>query len=65
MSRPISPATELRNLRRDMKILRNQLSDALQRCSEYRGRLTKAETETADWRRRFDLLLARTPGVTQ
>lgn len=61
MSRLPSPATELKNTKR---LLKAALTDA----SEYRmqvrvaeGRLTKAQQELAEWKRRFDALLKILP----
>ena len=56
-----SPQTELRNLRRDLKRTEEDLRAVKQAAEAYRSRATKAEQETAEWKRRFDLLLARTP----
>lgn len=57
----MTPQTELRNLRREHKRVREALTEALRIGESYRGRATKAEQETAEWKRRFDALLERTP----
>jgi hypothetical protein len=58
MSRPPSAETQLRHLKRDHTKVTTDLADALTRCSEYRQRASKAEKEAAEWRQRFDLMLA-------
>lgn len=61
MSRKPSAETEVKSLRRDTKRLKTEPASAWASVTEYRARATRAETEAADWRKRFDLLLARTP----
>jgi hypothetical protein len=63
MSKPPSDATTFRTLRRELK----QEHDAAVRYAQFSNtlqvRLKMAEADAADWKRRFDLLLARTPEV--
>lgn len=56
-----SPETELRTLRREVKRLLSYRLDAEQTMAIQRGQITKAQQETAEWKRRFDALLERTP----
>ena len=63
MSKKPSDATLLRTARREIKILqrlRDSLTISRGQCLE---RAVKAEQEAIDWRRRFDMLLIRTPVV--
>jgi chromosome segregation ATPase len=60
MSRKPSAETELRHVKRQLKAHDTALKETRIQLNEYRGRATKAESEAADWRKRFDLLLART-----
>ena len=61
MSRMPSDATQLRNVRREVKALKAERAQLVGEREQYRARATKAELEAADWRRRFDMLLLRTP----
>lgn len=56
-----SDATLLRQAKSRVKDLERQLVLVKDELTRYRGRATKAEIEAADWRKRFDLLLARDP----
>lgn len=56
-----SPATELRNLRSSVRILNEEAVRWRLERDGYRARATKAEQEVAEWKRRFDALLERTP----
>ena len=64
MSRKPSTETELKTLRRDYKRMSDAQKETLRELTAYRGRATKAETEAAEWRRRFDILLSREPTLT-
>ena len=55
------PATIIAELKRSLKERTATANDALGERNHYRARATKAEQECAEWKRRFDLLLARTP----
>lgn len=59
MSRPVSDATALRNVRAYLRSANKQLDAARAEAISYRIRATKAEQEVAEWRRRFDVLLVR------
>lgn len=59
MSRPQSSATQVRHLKAQLTKVTHDLSEALTRASEYRQRASKAETEAAEWRKRFDILLSK------
>lgn len=61
MARPPSDKTALANMRRELKQVRKDLSSRSLECDRYRRRATQAEQELAEWKKRFDLLLARTP----
>ena len=61
MSKAPSDATQLRTMRRELKRTHDELIFSKRMVLEARGRASRAEGELADWKRRFDLLLARTP----
>lgn len=61
MSKKPSDATLLRHSKRVVKDLERRLEAALSDREAYRSRATKAEQDAADWRRRFDILLVRSP----
>ena len=61
MGKPPSDATLLRQTARDLRDAQRQLVEVQQERNALRGQLTKAQQETAEWRRRFDDLLARVP----
>jgi hypothetical protein len=61
MKSPRSLALVVRDVRRELKQERARLIAAAQHGERYRSRAMKAEQDVADWKRRFDLLLARTP----
>lgn len=55
----MKPETEIRNLLREVNMLRKKCA-ALERDQHiYRGRCTRAEIETAEWKGRFDRLLEK------
>lgn len=60
MARKPSPETTIRYLKRDLAETERRLIAANEKASEYRARATKAETECAEWKRRFDALLKLT-----
>lgn len=64
MGKQPSDKTTIANLRRELKEARKNLSERSLSCDQYRRRATQAETELAEWKRRFDQLLARTPPVS-
>ena len=59
MARSPSDATQLRTARAELKRVSIELSTVKMQLETCRGRATKAEQECADWRNRFDLLLAK------
>ena len=61
MSRPVSIKTRLRYEHRLVCELRAELQEIQATLNTYRIRLPAAEKELAEWKQRFDLLLARTP----
>jgi len=63
MSRAPSDATKLRTALADLKVVRKNFDNVQAQLYVYRVRATKAEQEAADWRKRFDALLLRTPEV--
>lgn len=64
MSKAPSEKTLLATARRQIKQLEYELTASRQDCSAYRLRATKAEQELSEWKKRFDLLLARTPQLS-
>ncbi len=61
MTRQPSAETQLRTLRADLRRLSAEAAGMAREATDYRRRASKAEAEVAEWKRRFDLLLARTP----
>ncbi len=61
MSRMPNAETQLKSLRREHRRISDALSDAQRELTTYRGRASKAESEAAEWKRRFDILLSREP----
>ena len=53
----------LRSLKFSLKSERAAAARYLVEMTTYRQRATKAEQEAAEWKRRFDQLLMRTPEV--
>lgn len=58
MSRPASPATEIRNLKRLLAAVTKDSAEHRMQARIAEGRLTKVQQEVAEWKRRFDALLA-------
>jgi len=59
MSRKPSAKTELRNVKRELRV-RERLYAQLKKDHDiYRARATKAETTVKEWQERFDILLRR------
>lgn len=56
-----STETELRYVRKEAAELERQLNTLKIEAAFYKSRANQAETELAEWKKRFDLLLARTP----
>lgn len=61
MSKKPSAETELRHVRRDLRLARQQLADINQKSAEWAARATRAERELKEWKDRFDLLLRSKP----
>ena len=61
MSRKPSPETELRAVRAEFSRFQATYDERIRECTAFRLRAIKAEEECAEWKRRFDLLLERTP----
>jgi len=61
VSRKPSDATRLRAAKRVNADLEKTLAALRIELSQYRGRAGKAELEVVEWKKRFDLLLAREP----
>ena len=59
MSKPPSAETQLRHLRREFKELAEEMKQVKIEVTQYRGRSQRAENEAAEWKRRFDTLLAK------
>lgn len=60
-----SPETEVRNLRRELSRANEELRSLRLIAGREQARGVKAEAECAEWKRRFDLLLARTPEASR
>lgn len=56
-----SAETRLRHANRRIRELEGMLTKIGDERERYRARATKAEQGEADWKRRFDALLERTP----
>jgi hypothetical protein len=61
MARQASVETRLRTALRAWKVASADSYEARKEAAGYRARATKAEQEVAEWKARFDALLARTP----
>lgn len=59
MSKPPSDKTLLRRANAKIRRLERLLETMKNQSDMYRARATKAETEVAEWRTRFDVLLRR------
>lgn len=57
MSKPPSPQTEIRTLKRELNYLRQDNQRLKADCIKFRERATKAEQEVAEWKQRFDALM--------
>lgn len=56
-----SAETEVRSLRRELAEVKALSAQRGIEANTFRSRATRAEQEVAEWKRRFDALLARTP----
>jgi len=63
MGKIASDATLLKREKMRSRRLEVQLGSAREARDEYMDRAQKAEQEASEWRRRFDLLLSRTPSL--
>lgn len=61
MAKKPSAETEVKRLRAELKRAVAHSNDLAQKLMESRGQRTKAEQQAAEWRLRFDALLARVP----
>lgn len=61
MSKLPSIETQLRHARSDLKGAQASVLALTTQVNNYRARASRAEQEAAEWKRRFDLLLERTP----
>jgi FtsZ-binding cell division protein ZapB len=59
-----SEKTQIKNLRYDCSILRNERDSLKIERDKYRNRATKAEQEVVEWKARFDTLLRRDERVS-
>ena len=57
--RKLSEKTQIKNLRYDCSLLRDERDRLKVEREQYRVRATKAEQECAEWKNRFDVLLKR------
>lgn len=64
MGRQASDKTMLASERRLVRRLRTEMAEVQTALNTYRFRATKAEQELVEWKKRFDLLLARTPQLS-
>lgn len=62
MAKAPSEATQIRNLKAQLKSVQLALESVAKERDQYRVRATKAEQEAAQWRERFDILLRRENG---
>lgn len=58
MAKAPSPETQIRNLKRQLKAMTADMAEYRLQARVYEGRLTKAQQECAEWKKRFDALLA-------
>ncbi len=58
-----SAETELRTVRRELKLCKAERTKDVTLMQQYRARATKAEQELATWKQRFDRLLWSTGKV--
>ena len=63
MARERSPQTEIRELKSTLKKAQDAYLETQRECYAAKARALKAETELAEWKQRFDALLARTPEI--
>lgn len=61
MSKAPSDATLLRQAKSKLSDMERQFNTKKAEAEAYRVRATKAEQEVAEWKKRFDILLAREP----
>ena len=59
MTRQLKPETEIRNLRRELKRLQNELYFMTRDSKVFRDRTSKAEAAVLEWKTRFDALLSK------
>lgn len=59
MSRKPSLETEVRNVKRELKVEIARRNEYQREAMVLRGQLNKSQAETGEWRRRFDMLLAK------
>ena len=55
----MKPETEIRNLKREVRLLTKSKGRWQEQATYLEGRMRKAEKEVAEWKVRFDLLLRR------
>lgn len=65
MARLPSAETQLRSARSDLRAANKRAHELQGLAESYRLRATKAEQEAAEWKKRFDALLARTPPLQE
>lgn len=65
MKRKLSPTTELRYVKAELRAARIDISGLRTERNMYMNRAIKAEQDSAEWQRRFDALLVRTPAQTE
>lgn len=65
MTREASDATKLRNALSELREARALIADLRPLCDTLRIKLATITADRDEWKRRFDLLLERTPKVKQ
>lgn len=59
-----SPATEIRNLKREVAMLRSDVARWKKNAMEFSQRAHLADQALIEWKRRFDALLKIVPGTS-
>lgn len=61
MGRPASDTTLLRQARSELRVWKKRWEETMRERNQYLSRVNRAEAEALEWKRRFDILLARQP----
>ena len=63
MAKQPSEATQLRTLRTTLKLAQMERAEAERQCAVFRARASRAEQDASEWKKRFDLLLEKSPRI--